>query len=210
RAVSIFAIRYRVVPPLVGRTGTTRRRSALMSSTSFVTADQLAALERHRFTALLERYGKGLRMTRDELDEIERLKERVNAPPEPAPEPETGPELVLEPTPAEVEARTLSGCRHPLTPGTPYERMYDASIRSIKRWRQDGARHDPPTMPPLDEPWRMAAWWREVKKHRVPAVLLSLEEAGPPRQAVSEPPPPEPESPSAPPPPPVAPAATGY
>jgi hypothetical protein len=82
---------------------------------------------------------------------------------------------------------------HSLSPGSPYEEIYQTDIRTIKRWRADGARHDPPLYPPLDDPQRMAAWWRAVKTRRVPPRLVQLEEdaplaAAPPSPAASAPP----------------------
>lgn len=178
-----------------------------------ITAERIAELKAAREEKLLERWGTGARLTKEELAEIAHRLPGASepvVPAVPAAPAESAPVLVLESPADREETKHRSGCRHALTPGSPYETIYATSIRTVKRWRQDGADHVPPRLPPLDEPWRMAQWWREVKKRRVPEVLLALEEAGPPAApapvtaAVAQPPPP--------PAPPAndVPAATGY
>jgi hypothetical protein len=90
--------------------------------------------------------------------------------------------LVLEPTPPTAFS-ARSGCIHSLVPGSPYEKTFEVDIRTIKRWREDGANSVPPLYPPLDDPPQMAAWWRAVKKRRVPPRLVQLEEMAVPAVA---------------------------
>lgn len=48
--------------------------------------------------------------------------------------------------------------------------------RTIKRWVSEGRACDPPALPPLDEPRKMAAWWRRLKGNRKPpAIMLDYE-----------------------------------
>lgn len=47
------------------------------------------------------------------------------------------------------------------------EKLYERSRKSLEKWITAGA--------PLTEPERMAQWWRENRKHRVPELLLDLE-----------------------------------
>lgn len=171
--------------------------------------DEIASLRSAREKKLLARWGDGARLSADERAEIAHLipapPSRVapKADPTPSARPEVvAPALVLESPPAEAPAGR-AGCRHPIVPGSPYEAMYATTIRTIKRWRHIGSQAQPPAMPPLDEPYRMAAWYRANMERIVPARLLQLEEDGAPK----------PTAPSAPPaesaavtPPPVAPA----
>jgi hypothetical protein len=141
-----------------------------------------------RRSALLQRWASGARLSPDERDEIADLiaQPAGTSSPTAAPTPAAAPSppaaaassFALESPPAAAFS-ARSGCIHSLTPGTPYEATFGVAIRTIKRWRSSGARHTPPAYPPLDEPHRMAAWWRLVMKHEVPARLLQLEEAAP-------------------------------
>ncbi len=89
------------------------------------------------------------------------------------------PALVLE-SPSAEKSSSRSACQHALVEGSPYEKTYAATKRTLVAWRAIGAKATPPDMPPYDEPWRMAAWYRSHMERRVPQRLLDLEEAGPP------------------------------
>lgn len=138
-----------------------------------------------RRTALLAKWSAGVRLRSDERADIaDLIGDTPPAPVSPAGSlaPQvlpSAPAFALEATPAEA-ASSRSGCKHPLIPGTPYETTFAVSVRQIKRWRSAGSARQPASYPPLDEPWRVAAWYRVVMQRRVPARLLELEEAGPP------------------------------
>jgi len=179
-----------------------------------VSPAELAKMRDARRAALLSRWADGARLSAAELAEIADLTGAtpasspppISPPPVAAPLPDLpeAPAFALEPTPAAAFSNR-SGCEHSLVPGCPYETTYSTTIRTIKRWRHAGAHHTPPAYPPLDEPARMAGWWRLVMRHTVPENLLALEEAAPPPAAASEPAPAP--APSAPPPTPPPPAA---
>lgn len=62
---------------------------------------------------------------------------------------------------------------------------------TVKRWVSAGRKQSPPDLPPLDEPHRMAAWFRRrFPREPVPPVLLDYESRAPtPPQAAQEAPP---------------------
>src|SRR5690606_30478742 len=99
------------------------------------------------------------------------------APAAEAPAPEAAPApFALESPPPE---KTSTDCRHALVEGSPYEKTFAATKRTLVAWRAIGAAATPRDMPPFDSPWLMAAWYRRHKQRRVPARLLDLEAAGP-------------------------------
>lgn len=162
--------------------------------------ETIAKLTKERQANLLKIWASGRRrLTPAELKEIEHLLPKAPssqaAPATAAPIPPADQSFTLEPTPAAAFSNR-SGCVHSLVPGCPYETTYSTKIRTIKRWRSSGAHHTPPAYPPLDEPHRMAGWWRLVMKHKVPDNLLALEEAAPPPAVAPAPAPAE--APSAP------------
>lgn len=52
--------------------------------------------------------------------------------------------------------------------------FYQCSPRGLKKWIAAGRRHDPPEVPPLDEPAAMPGWWAKCMKIRVPSLLVDL------------------------------------
>lgn len=59
-----------------------------------------------------------------------------------------------------------------------YEGIFGTKVRAMKRWIAIGRDANPPDLPPLDQPEKVAAWWRRRMAHRVPEKLLDLERAG--------------------------------
>ncbi len=154
-----------------------------------VQIEEIQKMRDARRHALLAKWSTGARLSPDERDEIgDLIGARSSVPVAEVPPSSSpagsplAPPLVLESPPAQGFS-SRSGCRHPLIPGTPYELTYAVTVRQIKRWRAAGAQHHPPAYPPLDEPHRMAAWYRSVMQRRVPARLVELEEAAPPPAA---------------------------
>lgn len=148
--------------------------------------EKLQEMRDARRAALVAKWSAGARLSNDEREEIADLigakpmaVAEVPAPPFAATVSPVGPALVLEATPAGAFS-SRSGCRHHLVDGCEYETTFDVGIRQIKRWREKGAAQQPPSYPPLDEPWRMAEWYRRVMRRRVPQRLEELEAAGAP------------------------------
>lgn len=74
-----------------------------------------------------------------------------------------------------------------------YQPDFNRGERAVKRWVSAGRKAKPrPDLPPLDEPHRMAAWWRRLfPSEPVPLELLDYEAKAPtPSPASSEAPPP--------------------
>lgn len=54
--------------------------------------------------------------------------------------------------------------------------VYDVGERAIKHWVAEGKACKPADLPPLDEPEKMAAWWRRVKPaQKPPDIMLEYE-----------------------------------
>lgn len=157
-----------------------------------VSPEKLKEMRDARRSALLEKWASGARLSPAEHAEISDLIGEPSPIASPAPmvqtpaPPAPAPALVLEPTPPTAFS-ARSGCIHSLVPGSAYEKTFEVDIRTIKRWREDGANNVPPLYPPLDDPPQMAAWWRAVKKRRVPPRLVQLEEMAVPAVAPPSP-----------------------
>ena len=112
---------------------------------------QLARARERRRDKLLSKWGDGKRLTRDELAEIDDFLPKAPVP---------APVLVLESPVEGKKDRKYQRLQNEYMP------IYDASLRTIKRWVKMNA--------PLDEPEKMADWWADNMKHRPPAKILEL------------------------------------
>lgn len=140
----------------------------------FTSAEISAAREKRR-AALLERWAGGSRLAAGELAEIA---DDISAGEKAGAEKDDAESFRLV---AALPAKpTRSGYLHSLVDGCPYEKTYGATTRTLKLWRAAGRKIEPPEMPPLDEPWRMAAWYRRAMQRRVPPRLVELEDSGDP------------------------------
>lgn len=73
-------------------------------------------------------------------------------------------------------------------PLAEYEGTYGVSERTLKRWVSSGRHSRPVDLPPIDEPGKMATWYRRVyPKEHVPEKLLELETQKPAAEPVPEP-----------------------
>ncbi len=64
-------------------------------------------------------------------------------------------------------------------PLSHYAKLYNRSERRVKEWVSRGRHSNPPDLPPLDDPPRMAAWWRRVIDKYPPDEMLAVESAEP-------------------------------
>jgi len=127
--------------------------------------EKLAEMRRKRLEGLFDRYSKGARLSRAEMEEIRPFIERSGPPPAADPPRAAGTAADFR-----LEAEEPRFQR----PYKEYAAALDVSERSIKKWVQKGrAAKD---LPPLDDLPRMAEWYERVMNHRPPAFLLSWAE----------------------------------
>lgn len=110
-------------------------------------------LSKARSMALVRKWCRGGRLTAEEKSEVKSLL----------------------PDPAQLTKRLTRETykQHP----SAYDVVYGIKPnrgRTINRWIEIGKNKEPPDLPPLDEPERMADWWGRNMKHRVPHKLLML------------------------------------
>lgn len=139
------------------------KRQLLLSS--IITGATPEDLRAERVAALLLKFTRGARLSREEMAEIEHL------------------------VPSETAAYSRA-----LTEGTyqrsykDYEKTYGKSARTIKWWVSQGKSREKPDLPPLDRPAEMPAWWERAMKQRCPR---SVEDAARAAAAKAEVPQPE-------------------
>jgi len=126
-------------------------------------------LSKARSLALVRKWCRGGRLTAEEKSEVKSLL----------------------PDPAQITKRLTRETykHHP----SAYDTVYGIKPnrgRTINRWIETGKNKEPPDLPPLDEPERMADWWGRNMKHRVPHKLLLLakpaDQASPPPPAAGK------------------------
>ncbi len=115
-----------------------------------------AALQRSRVAALLLKWSKGQRLSQDERGEIS---------------------THLPSSRSALRAATSSHYQHEQK---HYAGVFEVSDKTIKNWISDG-RHAAKgeDLPPLDEPAKMAAWYRRVKSRNPPSNLVRLAKSAP-------------------------------
>ncbi len=133
-------------------------------------------------------------------EEKAEIADMIGTNPEPEPPPPTG--FTLDPTaPLPAKLRGYYRFTYPdyATGALGAPNYQNAKCgRTVKRWVSFGRKCQPPDLPPLDEPARMASWFRRAfPREPVPPVLLSYESHPPPISAASQGAPSAPSTPSA-------------
>jgi hypothetical protein len=150
-------------------------------------APDLTEIRAQRDSALLEKWGKGTRLSRSELDEIAPLIAEAGGTSQLEPEVEPGStlpstDLLGDPIGDETGTKSKKGETVEAFARTlaEYAEIYDRSTRVIKRWIATGRKN--PTgvdLPPLDDPRNFPGWWRRNQRQRVPLDLMDLAQKSP-------------------------------
>lgn len=155
-ANKVLAANTRNVVKHVGEGGRLSPAERDLMQAETVTALTEQEMKRARIGALMLKWAKGQRLSKDEKEEI------ASALPS-----------------SRAEARSMTASAYTKTM-QEYATIYGYTDRAVKAWIKDGREASGGAdLPPLDEPTKMAAWYARVKKRRVPGQLLKFSSTAP-------------------------------